>query len=648
MAYPYVYYSLNLVLYLKNCIIALRFLKKGGTLHLVLNTGLPNKATLDFFDIIGSMFGNYKIHMKRYELFQYYIPIDLINFKGINEKELDNLYRLYDKCLLNQYNIYDLIHYTTNKKLSTYNILNGYNIKKLTLKIQKSKSIEILSQLKDDSNHTSMSKNINNYVEFITIQRIYNIKYIYNTFYPIEEKIKDDNFIKNIYQVIFRDEVQNLVNIYDEYNLPNTDFLNKANNYFTQSILKDLYDVNDYTKFLINTDEYNLPKEISNGTRAFTYIELDDLNEKNNIVRFHRSEYEASGYQEYQYKAKKRLTILRDNLKPILKSKLNLKLMPNNAFIKLFEILKLNPYLISKKRNINTFHLAEAPGHFIKSVEAYIKQRDLQYGQTTKFEWWANSLNPYNATVRKNFNTLIGDDYNLIKNNPNRWLWGKDNTGDITNPENLIHMKNFMRKRNITLDLVTGDAGLAVRESSLELLQKIDLAQAIGSTYMTDINKHVILKHFTPFIRKLYESVEASGYFVSLIYFYACCFKKIYIMKPVSSSNLGGEFYLVGYQKKADVDKKIEMYLNKLPTFKVNQPLFFKKDIPDKFFYQVYKFLDILIGSNIKAISYHNYITNCIIRENTDDKVEQCNELSEEKLKKVSNEKIKEWFKMYI
>jgi len=119
-------------------------------------------------------------------------------------------------------------------------------------------------------------------------------------------------------------------------------------------------------------------------------------------------------------------------------------------------------------------------------------------------------------------------------------------------------------------------------------------------------------------------------------------------MKPVSSSQLGGEFYLVGYQKKASVDNKIEKYLNKLTTFKVNQPLFFKKDIPDKFFYQVYKFLDILIGTNIKAISYHNYLTNCVIRENTEDKVEQCDELSDDKLRKVSNEKIKEWFNMYM
>ena len=103
-------------------------------------------------------------------------------------------------------------------------------------------------------------------------------------------------------------------------------------------------------------------------------------------------------------KSKIRISLLRDNLKPILKNKLNLNLTPNNAFIKLYEILKLNPFLIPKKNKINTFHLAEAPGHFIKCVESYIKRRDVKQGTKTNFDWWANSLNPFNSKVRK---TLI-------------------------------------------------------------------------------------------------------------------------------------------------------------------------------------------------------------------------------------------------
>ena len=49
---------------------------------------------------------------------------------------------------------------------------------------------------------------------------------------------------------------------------------------------------------------------------------------------------------------------------------------------------------------------------------------------------------------------MISDNFNLIKNNPKKWLWGKDNTGDITVPDNIIHMKKFFTQNNIKLDLL--------------------------------------------------------------------------------------------------------------------------------------------------------------------------------------------------
>ena len=648
MAYPYVYYNLNLVLYLKNCITALRFLKKGGTLHLILNLGLPSKATLDFFDIIGTKFKKYKIHINNYELLQNYVPIDLLDFEGISEKDLNDLYNLYEKYIENQYDIMDLVNYAPNQKLSKDSILTGFKIKKFTTKNGKDESIKILSQLKDDNKHSGISKDINNYMEFVTNRRINNLKYMFYITEQIKDRKEDDNFTENILQIFIKNQIQNIIATYKEYNIPYNDFIQKINSYFTEQILKEMYNVNDYTKYLIPTESYNFPNTFPNGVRQFDYPELYNLYMKNNMVRFHRSEYETAGYEKEVKKAKIRISLLRDNLKPILKNKLNLNLTPNNAFIKLYEILKLNPFLIPKKNKINTFHLAEAPGHFIKCVESYIKRRDVKQGTKTNFEWWANSLNPFNSKVRKNFDSFIGDDYKLIRNNPGKWLWGKDNTGDITKPENLRNIKQFIIKNNVKLDLVTGDAGLAVRESDLELLQKIDLAQALGSAYLTDINKHVVLKHFTPFIINLQESRDSTGFFVSLIYFYACCFNKVQIIKPTSSSPLGGEFYLIGFQKKASADKLIDKYLNKLDTFKVNQPLFFKKDIPDEFYYNVFKFLELIVGLNIKTITYQNYITNCIINEKEKDRLKECEILSEGSFVKISKNRVNEWLKMYL
>ena len=84
----------------------------------------------------------------------------------------------------------------------------------------------------------------------------------------------------------------------------------------------------------------------------------------NTMIRYQRSEYKHAGYDKEVIQSRNRMTLLRNEIKHILKSKLNLKIVPNNAFIKLFEILKLNPFLIPKKNKVYTFHLAEAPGLF--------------------------------------------------------------------------------------------------------------------------------------------------------------------------------------------------------------------------------------------------------------------------------------------
>ena len=67
--------------------------------------------------------------------------------------------------------------------------------------------------------------------------------------------------------------------------------------------------------------------------------------------------------------------------------------------------------------------------------------------------------------------------------------------------------------------------------------------------------------------------------FISFIYLYALCFEKIHLIKPNSSNKKSGEFYLVGHKKKDIPDKMLEYYLKRMDDFKINQPLFYKKDI---------------------------------------------------------------------
>ena len=111
------------------------------------------------------------------------------------------------------------------------------------------------------------------------------------------------------------------------------------------------------------------------------------------------------------------------------------------------------------------------------------------------------------------------------------------------------------------------------------------------------------------------ETLESTGYFISFIYLYALCFEKIHLIKPNSSNKKSGEFYLVGHKKKDIPDKMLEYYLKRMDDFKINQPLFYKKDIPEDFYYQILEFLRIHIGNNNKYVSHQIYVINCMLSD---------------------------------
>ena len=66
----------------------------------------------------------------------------------------------------------------------------------------------------------------------------------------------------------------------------------------------------------------------------------------------------------------------------------------------------------------------------------------------------SDSLNPYNYDSKTKFAGLR-DDYRLIKTNPQKWLWGADNTGDITRVNNI---KSFKKPNVIDLEFKTYEA----------------------------------------------------------------------------------------------------------------------------------------------------------------------------------------------
>ena len=108
----------------------------------------------------------------------------------------------------------------------------------------------------------------------------------------------------------------------------------------------------------------------------------------------------------------------------------------SNAYMKLWEIYMSIPQLIqNKNKQLNVFHMAEAPGQWINCTKHFI---DTKRYKIKKYNWLANSLNHKNPeNIKKYGKGIFADDYGFIKKNPKKWLYGKDDTGDITNSDNI-------------------------------------------------------------------------------------------------------------------------------------------------------------------------------------------------------------------
>ena len=274
----------------------------------------------------------------------------------------------------------------------------------------------------------------------------------------------------------------------------------------------------------------------------------------------------------------------------------------SNAFVKLWEIYSTFPWLLSggaSNSKINMFHMAEAPGQWINTTYNYFKQH---MPANTKYDWYANSLNAEHPQIRGLISALK-DDYGLIKKYKDRWIWGADGTGDITNPDNIRWYGEYISRKfagSGGLHVVTGDAGLNIGEAPLEFLQKLDFAQMVMVACTSTPGSSCIIKHFLPFLSGFNKlSSKASGFFMSFMYMYHLMFREFHMFKPLSSSPGSGEFYVVA-RGFLGLDQSIkDKLLDALGSFRVNQPIFESRDIPRWFVTKVAGFINELTQRNI-------------------------------------------------
>jgi hypothetical protein len=272
---------------------------------------------------------------------------------------------------------------------------------------------------------------------------------------------------------------------------------------------------------------------------------------------------------------------------------------PSNAFCKVYEILVTFGLLNSSTTDtIKTFHICEAPGNFIFAFNHAIFSNPKTDTNIKKYDWYINSLNPYNAEIKKIYSGIFKDEYGLMKKYKHRWMFGKDDTGDITNISNLEDFYNKLGR----VDIITGDCGLAMDYSVSNLqeniLAKINYSQIMAILTLLKNGGSFVIKHFLPM------SLPITISYVYLLY---NCFDELYFTKPVTSRPSSREIYIVGKGYNKLSGEYIANLLEFLDQFNPDKSLFENSDIDDAFLRQYYDIIDELINKQIDSINRSFY-----------------------------------------
>ena len=299
----------------------------------------------------------------------------------------------------------------------------------------------------------------------------------------------------------------------------------------------------------------------------------------------------------------------------------------NRAFYKYWEII--NEFEIFEDYDENQFilHCAEAPGGFIQGTNIYlqidrlpiaqVKKREPEvdeHGFTTVVKRSRNKPDYKIWTISLNKDLPQYRNYNLPsynKNIINKYLcisYGKDNTGDINNLENINQIKNAAEK---PFYLVTADGGFDEGTDfnhKEQLHYNLILSEIFAAISVQKKNGHFILKVFDIL-------TETS---INLIYLLFLCYKKVYIYKPKTSRPTNSEKYVIcKYFKDDEINRNI--VLNKLQKLSIDISKANSKFVSFQLF-------SVIPEEFIKKISYINTSLldkQCLHLENA---IEFCND----------------------
>ena len=674
---------------------ALKQLHKNGDLYLFFRIGIMNQTYQKIIHLLINSFKKVEVIHNNYDKNDSNIVLHCKSF--IDNVSKQRMNKLTDICLKNRKNNYTLcqfMHYfyymsktqTDKSLLYPFDYKDIGDVKESEIK---QKTMPILDDIDINPKKSKAGAFVIYQMEQLYEDYFDNVNY--NTTRYIKEvdgKIEVDKsfFDKKLYdQLIFN------IKYMEENKIPyNKTYLAYINKY-NKNLIKDLYSFKDNIHY--HLVKYSQDKYKSTKSQKTSKKSIKSIKSKRSLKsRKHRSilkdrtilESRLGNYSDYQYKELEDLedaNILGYKVRQGLLDSLGEKKLPksvkdvtdgfargvaryalinfklphktSNGYMKLWEIYATVPQLVQRKKQLNVFHLAEAPGQWINCTRHFIETKRQQ---VQHYNWLANSLNPTHPdNIAKYGKHIFGDDYGFLKRYPQKWLYGADDTGDITKSANVRwfrdYRERFVKKGGQPIHLITGDGGMGSGHGiQLEDLQKLDYAQMCMVAATSSIGGNCVIKHFH-YLDMEYETLskDASGFFVNYLYIYYLMFEEVRLIKPQTSSPNSGEFYVVGLRFRGVEDGVFNKLMKNLDDFKVNNCFFKKEAIPESFTTQIIEFVEKILDLNAKQFDMVNMLMTCIA--NPDPVIEeatQCRKyLDGDFIKKIQTKRYKEWIKTY-
>ena len=98
---------------------------------------------------------------------------------------------------------------------------------------------------------------------------IWNISIIYSIH---QDKLDNEEYLKNIYEPFIFEQMYNVIKLYKKYKVPFNNYIKSHKNYISK-ILSTLYNINDYTNFKITNDNFEFPQNIPSKTISSMIIQ---------------------------------------------------------------------------------------------------------------------------------------------------------------------------------------------------------------------------------------------------------------------------------------------------------------------------------------------------------------------------------------